>query len=180
MKVAASRRALLFCLTAALLAVLAAPVATARTQRTAHQTGLENDVLAQLNTIRVSHGLVALTLSPGLDAAATQHTREMIRLDYFSHDSADGTSFDDRIERYYPFSAKFTNWSVGENLVWGEPGLDAAEALRSWMASPPHRRNILDPAWRDIGIAALHVTDAPSAFGGEDVTVITTDFGVRS
>jgi len=180
MKAAALRRALLFCLAAALAAVLTAPLATARTQRTVHQTGLENEVFVQLNAIRVAHGLVALKLSPGLDAAATQHTREMVRLDYFAHNSADGTSFDDRIERYYPFSAKFTSWSVGENLVWEEPDLDAAEALRLWMASPPHRHNILDPQWREIGIAALHVTDAPSVFGGEDVTVITTDFGVRT
>lgn len=176
MKVAGLRTALLLCLVAALVA----PVAAARVQRTAHQTGLENDVFVQLNAIRVSHGLLALKLSPGLDAAATQHTREMIRLDYFSHDSANGASFDDRIARYYPFSAKFRTWSVGENLVWEEPGLDAAEALRLWMASPPHRHNILDPQWREVGIAAVHVTDAPSVFGGEDVTVITTDFGDRS
>jgi uncharacterized protein YkwD len=179
MKAVAPPRALLFCLTALLAAALAAPVATARTQRAAHQTVLENEVLVQLNAIRISHGLVALRLSPGLDAAATQHTREMIKLDYFSHDSADGTTFDARIARYYPFSAKFTSWSVGENLAYGAPDLDADEAVRSWMASPPHRRNILDPDWRDIGVAALHVTDAPSVFGGEDVTVITTDFGVR-
>src|SRR5689334_18893478 len=114
MKVAAPRTALLLCLVAA----LAAPVASARSQRSAHQTGLENDVLVQLNAIRTAHGLVPLRLSPGLDAAAAQHTREMLKLDYFSHDSADGTSFDDRIARYYPFSAKFRNWSVGENLVW--------------------------------------------------------------
>jgi uncharacterized protein YkwD len=180
MKAAAPRRALLFCLTALLAAVLAAPVATARTQRSSHQTGLENDVLVQLNDIRVAHGLVPLKLSPGLDAAATQHTREMIKLDYFAHDSADGTSFDARIARYYPFLARFHTWSVGENLVFSEPDLDAAVALRLWMASPPHRHNILDPDWREIGIAALHVTDAPSVFGGADVTVITTDFGARS
>ena len=179
MKVAAPRTALLLCLLAASVA-LAAPVATAHTQRTAHQTGLENDVLVQLNAIRSSHGLVALKLSPGLDAAATQHTREMLRLAYFAHDSADGTSFDDRIARYYPFAARFRNWSVGENLVWEEPDLDAGEALRLWMASPPHRHNILDPQWREIGISAVHLTGAPSVFGGENVTVITTDFGARS
>ena len=179
MKAAAPRTALLFLLTAALAAVLAAPVATARTQRATHQTGLEQDVLVQLNGIRVAHGLVPLKLSPGLDAAATQHTREMIRLGYFAHDSADGTSFDTRIARYYPFLERFHSWSVGENLVWEEPDLDAAGALQLWMASPPHRHNILDPDWREIGIAALHVSNAPSVFGGEDVTVITTDFGVR-
>jgi uncharacterized protein YkwD len=176
MKAAAARSALLLFLAAALLA----PVAAARSTGAAHQTSLENDVLVQLNAIRTSHGLVPLKLSPGLDAAATQHTREMIRLDYFAHDSADGTSFDDRIARFYPFSSRFHSWSVGENLVWEEPDLDAGQALRLWMASPPHRHNILDPQWREIGVAALHVADAPSVFGGQDVTVITTDFGARA
>jgi len=117
MKVSAPRLALLVCLVAA----LAAPVAAARQQRVTLQTGLEGDVLAQLNAIRAAHDLMPLKLSPGLDAAATQHTREMVRLDYFAHDSADGTSFDDRIERYYPFSARFHTWSVGENLVFEAP-----------------------------------------------------------
>ena len=176
MKVSAPRLALLVCLVAA----LAAPVAAARQQRVTLQTGLEGDVLAQLNAIRAAHDLMPLKLSPGLDAAATQHTREMVRLDYFAHDSADGTSFDDRIERYYPFSARFHTWSVGENLVFEAPDLDAAQAMRLWMASPPHRRNILDPDWREVGIAAVHVTGAPSVFGGQDATLITTDFGARS
>jgi uncharacterized protein YkwD len=48
-----------------------------------------------------------------------------------------------------------------------------------WMASPEHRRNILDPTWREIGIAAVHAASAPGTYGGQPVTVITTDFGVR-
>jgi uncharacterized protein YkwD len=47
------------------------------------------------------------------------------------------------------------------------------------MASPGHRANILDPAWRQIGIATASSPDAPGAFANLGVTVITTDFGVR-
>jgi uncharacterized protein YkwD len=51
--------------------------------------------------------------------------------------------------------------------------------MRLWMNSPPHRQNILDPHWREIGIAAVHMSGAPGTFRGMPVTIITTDFGVR-
>ena len=83
-----------------------------------------------------------------------------------------------RIERYYPSDAGY--WSVGENLLWSSPEVDAVKALQLWMASPEHRRNILTARWREIGIAAIHTDAAPGTYGGRPVTVITTDFGVRS
>ena len=46
------------------------------------------------------------------------------------------------------------------------------------MASPPHRKNILTPHWREIGISAMRLAAAPGVFGGQDATIITTDFGV--
>jgi uncharacterized protein YkwD len=48
-----------------------------------------------------------------------------------------------------------------------------------WMASPEHRRNVLDPMWRDVGISALHAPVAPGIFAGGPVTVVTADFGRR-
>jgi hypothetical protein len=48
------------------------------------------------------------------------------------------------------------------------------------MADPGHRANILSPTWRQIGISAESSSDAPGIFGGEAVTVITTDFGSRN
>jgi uncharacterized protein YkwD len=51
--------------------------------------------------------------------------------------------------------------------------------MKLWMASPEHRANILNPAWRQIGIAAVNSPSAPGTYGGHDVTVVTTDFGVR-
>ena len=137
------------------------------------------DVLVQLNQIRVAHGLVPLELNRSLSAAAGQHTTEMLRDGYFAHNSADGSAFWKRIERYYP-SAQYHVWSVGENLLWSSGGLDANAALALWMASPEHRANILSPTWREIGISALAENDAPGAFGGNSVTLVATDFGART
>ena len=48
------------------------------------------------------------------------------------------------------------------------------------MGSPGHRKNILTARWREIGLSALKVNSAPGVYGGRDVVIITTDFGVRS
>ncbi len=69
---------------------------------------------------------------------------------------------------------------MGENLLWSTGGLDASHALALWMKSPGHRANILTPRWREVGLSAVSVAGAPGVFGGRDVVIITSDFGVRS
>jgi uncharacterized protein YkwD len=139
---------------------------------------LDTGVLQQLNQIRAQHGLVPLQLSKPLSLSAAQHTREMGIDGYFEHSSQNGTAFWKRIQQWYA-DTDYGYWSVGENLLWSSPGVDAPGALKLWMNSPEHRANILAPRWRSIGISALHFDAAGGTYGGEPVTIITTDFGVR-
>jgi uncharacterized protein YkwD len=139
---------------------------------------LQSGVLEELNLIRADHGLTALKLNPALNASAAQHSREMGADGYFEHSSVDGTSFWQRIQRWYG-SSSYGYWSVGENLLWSSPDVDAKGALQLWMNSPEHRANILAPRWREIGISAVHMDDAGGTYQGLPVTIITTDFGVR-
>jgi uncharacterized protein YkwD len=163
---------------AALLPSLAS--ATGRDQFSANSraAAVDSGVLVDLNRIRADHGLKPLTLSPALSSAALAHTKEMIAKGYFAHNSADGQPFWQRIEAYYP-QASFGYWSVGENLYCASGTTTAAAGMKAWMASPPHRKNILDPIWREIGIATVSSSDAPGTYGDLPVTLITTDFGVR-
>jgi uncharacterized protein YkwD len=103
----------------------------------------------------------------------------MAKLGFFDHTSRDGTTFDQRIARFYP-RAGARHWLVGENQLWYSGMIDPAGAMRMWLTSSPHRRNLLDTSWREIGIAAVRVPSAPGVFGGQDVTILVTDFGVRS
>ena len=143
------------------------------------QNELETPILVALNEVRRAHGLRALKTSQPLRRAADFHADSMARSGYFAHNSADGTSFDKRIARFYP-SAGFRLWTVGENLLWTAETPSAAESIRMWMASPSHRRNILDADWRTIGISAVRAAAAPGDFYGQDVTIVVTDFGARS
>ena len=141
-------------------------------------SALEQGVLADLNGLRKEHGLAPLRVSASLSAAARQHSSEMGARGYFSHSSANGASFDKRISRYYPMG-RSRYWSVGENLLWSSPDVDAGGALEMWWNSPEHRKNMLTARWREIGISAVHVAAAPGSYGGREVTIVTTDFGVR-
>jgi uncharacterized protein YkwD len=102
----------------------------------------------------------------------------MVQKGYFSHDSANGNSFWKRIASFYGYRG-YRNWSVGENLLWSSPDLTPAGGLRMWMTSPEHRANLLDRGWREVGLSAVHVDRAPGVFGGDQVTVVTADFGFR-
>jgi uncharacterized protein YkwD len=169
----------------ALLTVLVA-VAVAPSAGFAHTRGntstaaqLQVALLTQINGFRAAHGLSRLRVSPALTVAANAHSTQMARLGYFSHDSANGQSFSDRIAQTYP-SRGFRSWAVGENLVWGGPYIGAAHAFRLWLASPPHREILMTPRWRQIGLGAVHSTSAPGVYGGGPATIVTADFGARS
>ncbi|HJV29028.1 MAG TPA: CAP domain-containing protein [Gaiellaceae bacterium] len=169
----------------ALVAVLAAAVAAspsgAREQAGRSLTarnGLENGVLAEINALRRQHGLAPLRLNVRLRAAADAHSAAMANRGFFAHESADGTVFWKRVARFYPQGSN-RYWSVGENLLWSSPDVDPAGALRMWLGSPPHRKNLLTTRWREIGLSAVHVTAGPGVFNNAPVTVLTADFGVR-
>jgi uncharacterized protein YkwD len=141
-------------------------------------SSLEQGVVADINAFRAEHHLPALRLSASLTAAARSHSLQMEQDGYFAHNSFDGTAFWKRIQAFYP-SSSFGYWSVGENLLWSSPDVDAQKALTMWENSPEHRKNMLDPNWREIGISAVHAPQAPGVYQGLAVTIVTTDFGVR-
>jgi len=172
------RLAALVVLLATVAAIAAPPADSTAKVSQSSLVALDLGVLDQLNAIRDEHGLEPLRLNRELSTAALRHTLEMGRDGYFRHASFDGTAFWRRIDRWYP-STGFGYWAVGENLLWSAPGIDSVRALQLWMSSPEHRANILASRWREIGIAAVHLPAAPGTYRGREVTIITTDFGVR-
>ena len=167
-------------LAAVLVAVVAPAQGSARPQSSAlREAQLQGALLAQINAFRAAHGLARLRVSVALDAVADGHSAQMARIGYFSHSSANGQSFSARIARVYS-PRGYRSWSVGENLVWGGPDIGAARAFRLWLASPPHRANLLNASWREVGLGAVHSSSAPGVYGGGPATIVTADFGART
>jgi uncharacterized protein YkwD len=165
----------------ATLVVLVLPASSSAERRGAVAPAgqLRTALVDQVNVLRASHGLARLRISPALSAAANAHSASMAKKGYFSHNSANGASFSQRLAYFYP-ARGFRSWSVGENLLYGSPDIGAVRALKLWLASPPHRANLLNPRWREIGLAAVHSTSAPGVYHNAPATIVTADFGARS
>ena len=81
-----------------------------------------------------------------LDRAALAHAREMAVHSYLGHQSRDGSMPDDRATRAgYVWSA------VAENVAAGQPS--AEEVVNTWLESPGHCANLMDPRYTETGIA---------------------------
>lgn len=152
-------------------------IAAARSAGMTSLPQLQTQVLAAINDLRRKQGLVPLRLSTALRSAACEQSRSMAEHGFFGHESYGGSPFWKRVAARY--AARGGAWSVGENLVWRSPALNAQTALELWIESPEHKKNLLSPAWREIGLSAVHVASAPGVYEDRAVTILTADFGVR-
>ena len=141
-------------------------------------TSLEALVLREINALRTSHGLKRLTASSALSRSAAGHSRAMATHGFFAHESRNGALFSQRIKRsYVPRSGA---WSVGENLaMFGGTTPTAGAIVAAWMASPPHRANLLREIFREAGLGVMFNPAAGGVFGGESTWVVTLDLGRR-
>jgi uncharacterized protein YkwD len=148
-------------------AVVIALIAAGSTDaaETASLTRSESALLTVMNQVRSAHGVRSLRADARLEGAARSHSRLMLRTGSFTHGA-----FTTRIRR-----AGVRAPRIGENLAWSS-GLASARAIvQMWLASPPHRANLLRPGYRIVGIGAITGT-----FNGQRHTLmVTTDFAGR-
>ena len=117
-----------------------------------------------------------MSAHPKLTAAAALYSAEMVREGFFEHRAPGGPGLAARLTRTRYVGTRTTPWIVGENLAWARGAAATPGGIvAQWMASPGHRRNILEPAFRDVGIGVAGGSPGDPA---EGVTV-TTDFGAR-
>lgn len=114
------------------LLLLALPVASdAATDATA-----ESRLVALVNRARADHGLAALRVAGDLRAVARRHSARMADRGRVSHNDRLGEDV--------------TGWRrTGENVGRGP---DAPTVHRAFMDSSSHRRNVLSPHYREVGI----------------------------
>jgi uncharacterized protein YkwD len=131
--------------------------------------------LCLLNNERASRGLAPLTDEATLESVATGYSQAMVQQRFFGHVSPSGGTLTDRLASYV---GSATSYATGENLAWGEGTLGTPAAIvRGWMASPGHRDNILNDAYREIGIGI--VTGSPVGSLPAASATYTTEFGAR-
>jgi uncharacterized protein YkwD len=130
-------------------------------------------IACAISDVRDRHGLGSLDGSPRLAEAGKGHTADMVRREYFSHTTPGGASFVDRIART-GYLRGANGWCVGEVLAYGS-SMTARDVVRAWLDSPPHRRVLLAPAYRRVGVGVR----AGLPTGGGDGVTVAAEFGAR-
>jgi uncharacterized protein YkwD len=129
-------------------------------------------MLCLTNAERARVGAAPLTENPKLQLAAERHSLDMATRKFFEHVNPDGVSDAARIVHtgYPPIV-------IGENLAWGEEEESTpALILKALMDSPGHRANLLNRAYREIGIGLAYAAPEPQPVPRQ-AAIYTTDFG---
>ena len=105
----------------------------------------EQRVLELINVERARAGLGGLSYDRRLDAAAEGHNGRQAMTGIMAHEGIGDGDPGMRI-RYTGFDRAW-----GENVATGQ--LNPEQVVAEWMASPGHRRNILDPNFNLLGVS---------------------------
>ncbi len=138
---------------------------------------IELEVMGRVNYAR-QHGfncdtkaygakpILPLTPHLKLRAAARGHAADMQRRGYFEHTDPDGLKAADRIA-----AAGYAASRTGENILGGQRlGSSARNAVKWWLESPIHCRNIMNPIFTQF--AAGHVFVPGDAAGIQQYWVL--------
>ncbi|WP_288192058.1 CAP domain-containing protein [uncultured Phyllobacterium sp.] len=138
-----SRRSVLgFAAVSALLPLAACQTVTRTPGKSA---GVSASATSLVQNIRSSNGLAGLAADSSLESAALQQAGYMASAGRMSHTTGWGRDFATRVRN------NEIHGIAAENIAVGRMELDRLFAM--WMASPPHRRNMLDQKFTRFGLA---------------------------
>lgn len=119
---------------------------------TAQTPSFQQQILQLVNAERRKVGAAPLTLNAKLNQAAQNHTNDMVAKKYFAHNSPSGSTMVKRVN-----AVGYTYRTIGENIAAGNAS--AAGTMTQWMNSPGHRRNILNPSFKELGVGYAPAND---------------------
>jgi len=110
----------------------------------------ESEVIKITNEARKQAGLPALSPDQRLAAAARDKLHDMKLREYFSHQAPDG-------EQPWGWFEKngYLFVYAGENLAVNFT--DAESLIQAWLASPSHKKNLLNPEFKNIGVSVENI-----------------------
>lgn len=125
-------------------------------------------IIAETNIQRFNHGLPPLIENVQLNNAATAKARDMFDNQYFDHVSPAGLG-PGEIAKFHGYDYII----VGENLILGNFASEK-EMIQAWMNSPPHKENILNERFQEIGAAVIE-----GIYEGQTVWIGAQEFGLH-
>ncbi len=125
----------------------------------------QQELIKLTNAKREALGLPSVTEDPRLDEAAKAKAENMFAENYWAHYSPSGKDPWGFIQKA---GYKFTN--AGENLA--RNFYTSSEVVEAWMASTTHRDNIINPKYKNIGMAVVEGT-----LNGQPTILVVQEFG---
>lgn len=122
-------------------------------------------MLNVMNTRRGDAGSDPLAVNAILQREAQEHADDMARRGYFSHESPEGVTFQQRMS-----SSGYPSAMLAENI--GLTSGQAAEVVSLWMDSEGHRTTVLDPRFTAVGVGV-----ARGAYQGQQAAFVVAIFG---
>lgn len=128
-------------------------------------------IVCLVNWARAQDRRGRLVQRPRLHLAAELKGQRVASCNQFSHTPC-GVAVTSDVK-----AAGYRYATFGENLFAGTWGrYSARDVVNAWLQSPPHRANMLNPRFRDLGAAPVR---ASGLLGGGDMVVWTATFGSR-
>jgi len=131
----------------------AAFVASAAQFSFAYEADGENQLFALANQVRAEAGVPALQRDEGLTQAAREHAAAMATQQQLSHQFSGEASVHQRLTAVTPLHLD----RAGENVAYAATVDQAHDNL---MHSPPHRENLLNPAYNVAGFGVVRSGDS--------------------
>jgi uncharacterized protein YkwD len=127
-----------------------------------------------LNEQRAAAGLAPTRQNPKLAQAGVGYSRRMVAERFFGHVAPDGEDLSTRLLRA-GYIAASDEYTIGENLAWGQRELSTPRAIvAAWMQSPGHRANVLRPQYAEVGLGFVIGTPADPSQGA----TVTAEYGL--
>ncbi|MDD3647353.1 MAG: CAP domain-containing protein [Candidatus Dojkabacteria bacterium] len=124
-----------------------------------------SELVNYANAERSARGLNTLSVDSRLVSAAYAKGQDMLEKDYWAHYGPSGES-----PWMFISQAGYEYVYAGENLA--KDFSSSAPIHSAWMASPTHRDNIVNPNYKNIGIASV-----TGEFQGQETTIVVQMFG---
>ena len=128
--------------------------------------GIRGELLQAVNAVRAAGAVCGskiyrathdLNWNNMLQKSATAHSRDMADNKMFSHVSSNGDTLLQRVQ-----TTGYDLRAAGENIAAGQGSVK--EVIASWLNSPGHCKNMLEPSYQDIGVACIRNDSAPYGF----------------
>lgn len=126
-------------------------------------------LLSSTNGERAAGGVAGLSLNGKLNAAAQAKANDMAARNYWSHNTPEGNP-----PWVFVTAQGYSYQKLGENLAAGFSS--ESSTVAGWMASPPHKANLLDPAFAEVGFGFANNENYTSA-GGGPMTIVVAMYG---